>query len=256
MSELVELDHVGKVLRMRMNRPDKKNALTVDMYSRMADALGRARDDGEVRAVVILGTEGAFTSGNDVADFLQNPPEAEDSPVFRFLDAIATFPKPLLAGVTGVAVGIGTTMLLHCDLAYAASDARFRLPFVNLGLVPEAASTLLLPRMVGHVRAAELLFLGEVFSAEKACELGLVNAVIDAHGLEEHVMNQARRVAEQPPAAIRTAKRLMKRVNAEAISETMGTEGECFAAALKSPEAAEALQAFLQKREPDFSRFG
>lgn len=256
MSELVELDHVGKVLRMRMNRPDKKNALTVDMYSRMADALRRAVDDGDVRAVVIVGTEGAFTSGNDVADFLQNPPEGEDSPVFRFLDAIAGFPKPLLAGVTGVAVGIGTTMLLHCDLAYAAEDARFRLPFVNLALVPEAASTLLLPRMMGHVRAAELLFLGDVFTAQKACELGLVNAVIDSHGLEEHVMNQARRVAEQPPNAIRTAKRLMKRVNADAITETMGIEGECFASALKSPEAAEALQAFLQKREADFSRFG
>ena len=243
----------GGVLHLALDRPAKKNAITRAMYAALADALGRAAGDPGVRAVVLSGRGGVFTAGNDLGDFLLDPPTGTDSPVFRFLRAASTFPKPLLAAVDGPAVGIGTTVLLHCDLAYAAPDARFKLPFVDLGLVPEAASSLLLPRAVGPMRAAGWLLFGEAFSAADALAAGLVNEVVadpTARALE-----RARTLAAKPPEAVRLTKALLRRADATAVRETMAVEGEHFTERLVSPEAQEAFTAFFEKRAPDFSRF-
>lgn len=250
---LVSVDK--RVLLIQINRPDKKNALTQSMYSAMTSALNQAEDDSAIRATVISGHAGAFTAGNDILDFVQSPPSGEDSPVFGFLRAISTTKKPLIAAVNGVAIGIGTTMLLHCDLVYAGQNARFQLPFVNLGLVPEAASSLLLPQMMGHQRAAELLLLGDPFSAETACQLGIVNKVLPDSDVLAQAMATAEQLAAKPPQALRLSKQLLKQQNAAAVQRTIADEGALFAQQLTSPEAAEALQAFLEKRKPDFSRF-
>ncbi len=251
-------DHVaatldGGVLHLALDRPEKKNALTRAMYARLADALEGAAGDGAVRVVVLSGRGGVFTGGNDLADFMMDPPTGPDSPVFRFLQAAATFPKPLVAAVAGPAIGIGTTILLHCDLAYAGPDAVLKMPFVDLGLVPEAASSLLLPQLAGRVRAAELLLFGEAVSAETAREVGLVNAVVDdpvAHALERAAV-----LAAKPPAAVRQTKALLNHATADAVGETIAREGALFVERLGSPEAQEAFSAFFEKRAPDFSRF-
>ena len=253
-------DHVavedagGGVRHLVLDRPAKKNAITRAMYARLADALAEAADDGDVRAVVLSGRGGVFTGGNDLSDFAQGPPTGPDSPVFRFLAAAVAFPKPLVAAVAGPAVGIGTTILLHCDLAYADVDAVFRMPFVDLGLVPEAASSLLLPQIAGPARAAELLMFGEPFTAETAREVGLVNAVVGG-GVVDHALDRARALAEKPPEAVRLTKALLRRASAGAVEETMAHEGELFVERLGSPEAAEAFTAFFEKRAPDFSSF-
>ena len=251
-------DHVaasmdGRVLSLALDRTDKKNALTRAMYARLADALEQAAEDADVRAVVLSGRGGVFTGGNDLGDFMMDPPTGPDSPTFRFLRAASGFPKPLVAAVTGPAIGIGTTILLHCDLAYAAPDALFKMPFVDLGLVPEAASSLLLPRMAGTARASELLLFGEAFSAETAREAGLVNEVVEdpvARALERAAV-----LAAKPPQAVRQSKALMRRETADAVGETMAYEGSLFIERLSSPEAQEAFTAFFEKRAPDFSRF-
>jgi len=206
------------------------------------------------KTVVITGAGGSFTSGNDVADFLEHPPLEDGSQALRFLRAISTAGKPLIAGVNGLAIGVGVTMLLHCDLAYAADSASFQLPFVNLGLVPEAASSMLLPRMTGYHRAAELLLLGERFDARAAVEMGLVNSVHPADQLVPTVQAKAWALAAKPPAALRMTKALLKR-EAESVGVRMAQEGQHFAQQLRSPEAREAFQAFLERRKPDFSRF-
>jgi enoyl-CoA hydratase/carnithine racemase len=243
------------VATIEIARPEKKNALTIAMYQAMADALHAAVADKAVRAILITGQPGVFTSGNDIEDFMQRPPQGEDSPVFRFMRALLECDKPVVAAVTGAAVGIGTTMLLHCDFAYVSDEARLATPFVSLGLVPEYASSLLLPALMGHRRAAEKLLLGDPFNAEEAVECGLANAVLPAG----EVVNHARRVAERfnalPPGAVRDAKRLMRQPGREAILATMAAEGEIFKTRLRSPEAMEAFQAFFQKRKPDFSKF-
>ena len=242
------------VLHLALDRPAKKNALTRAMYATLADTLGSAADDPAVRAVVLNGRGGVFTAGNDLGDFLMDPPSGPDSPVFRFLRAASTFPKPLVAAVEGPAVGIGTTVLLHCDLAYAAPDARFKMPFVDLGLVPEAASSLLLPRVAGPMRAAEWLLFGEAFSAEAACAAGLVNEVVADP--VAHALSRARTLAAKPPEAVRLTKALLRRADAAAVQETILVEGEHFTDRLASPEAQEAFTAFFEKRPPDFSRLG
>ena len=254
MTDQILTSTANGILRIVLNRPEKKNALTVAMYSAMAGALESADRDATVRVIVISGQERCFTSGNDVNDFLQHPPLAEDSQALRFLRAISTASKPVVAGVNGLAVGIGVTMLLHSDLVYAADTATFQLPFVNLGLVPEAASSMLLPRMAGYHRAAELLLLGEKFDARAALEMGLVNAIHPAADLGTVVEAKAAALAAKPPTALRMTKALMKR-DAESVVARMAQEGQYFAQQLKSPEAREAMEAFLERRKPDFSRF-
>jgi enoyl-CoA hydratase/carnithine racemase len=243
------------VATIEIARAQKKNALTAAMYQAMADAVLDAQLDNAVRALLITGQPGIFTSGNDLEDFMQRPLAGPDSPVVRFMKALTECDKPVVAAVTGGAVGIGTTMLLHCDLVYVADDARLAMPFVGLGLVPEYASSLLLPRLVGHVRAAEKLLLGDPFTGAQAVELGIANAVLPA----AEVLNHARRMAERfnnlPPGAVQDAKRLMKRAGKELIAQQMAAEGELFTQRLRSPEAREAFQAFFEKRKPDFSKF-
>lgn len=248
MSDTILTDVRDSVLRIRFNRPVKKNAITLAMYEAMTAALVQAEADSAVRVVLFTGTDDCFTSGNDLKDFIQSPPTGEDSPVFRFLKTLIAAQKPVVAAVQGIAVGIGTTMLLHCDLVYAGSGARFQLPFVNLGLVPEAASSLLLPQLMGHRRAAELLLLGEMIDAETACALGLVNAVHPPAELDAAVWRVTQQLAAKPPAAVRLTKMLMKRTVRPAIAEAMSAEGAHFMAQLRSPEALEAMQAVLERR--------
>jgi len=238
-----------------MNRPEKKNALTIAMYSAMTDSIQQAERDGRVRVILIQGAGGCFTSGNDLKDFLDSPPKDENSPVFAFMKAISRAEKPIVAAVSGLAVGIGTTMLLHCDLVYAGANTKFSMPFVNLGLCPEAGSSFLLPLLAGHRRASELLLLGETFTAEKAKEIGLVNAVCDDADVFHLAMEQARKLAAQPPASVRLTKVLLKKANAAIIETTISEEAGLLMNRLASPEAAEAFKAFFERRKPDFSGF-
>lgn len=243
------------VATIEIARPEKKNAITAAMYEAMTEAIAAAGDDAAVRALLVTGQPGVFTSGNDIEDFLQRPPRDENAPVFQFMRALIDCEKPVVVAVTGAAIGIGTTLLMHADLVYVSDEARLAMPFVTLGLVPEFASSLLAPQIMGRARAAEKLLLGEPFTGAEAVELGLANAVLPAG----EVVNHARRVAERfnalPPGAVRDAKRLLRASQREATLATVRAEGEIFGARLRSPEAMEALQAFLQKRKPDFSRF-
>jgi enoyl-CoA hydratase/carnithine racemase len=244
------------VATIEIARPEKKNALTVEMYQAMADAVNAAAEDATVRALLITGQPGIFTSGNDLQDFLTRPrPNAESSPVFLFMRALLSCDKPVVAAVTGAAIGIGVTMLLHCDLVYVADDARLALPFTSLGLVPEFASSLLVPQLMGGRRAAEKLLLGDPFTGEAAVECGIANAVLPAG----EVMAHARRVAERfnalPPGAVREAKRLVREPQRAVLLEAIQREGAAFTARLASAEAREAMQAVLEKRKPDFSKF-
>jgi enoyl-CoA hydratase/carnithine racemase len=243
------------VMTIELNRPLKRNAITSDMYTVFGDALVEARETPEIRAVMIIGKRDVFTAGNDLQDFLDNPPASEDSPSFRFLREISQTTKPLIAAVCGAAVGVGTTMLLHCDLVYAGDNAQFSLPFAQLGLVPEAASTLLLPELLGYQRAAERLLLGEPFGADEARQMGLVNAVLPADAVIEHARQQARKLIALPAAAVRATKRLMKQGRIAAIDSRMLLEFDEFRERLRSPEAREAFTAFLERRRADFSRF-
>ncbi len=249
------------VLTIEIARPEKKNALTQAMYQAMADALNGAREVKAVRAVLITGQPGIFTSGNDIEDFMQRgtntKPGADlmDTPTIRFMRALLDCDKPVVAAVTGAAIGIGTTMLLHCDFVFVADDARLAMPFVALGLVPEFASSLVVPQLMGHRRAAEKLLTGDPFTPEQAVDCGIATAVITA----SEVVNHARRVAERfnalPPGAVREAKALMRAPSRELVLQTIRTESEIFGQRLRSPEAMEAFQAFFQKRKPDFSAF-
>jgi len=237
------------IMRVVIHRPEKKNALTVAMYSALADAIEQAERDTDVRVLLLHGSDGCFTSGNDLKDFLNSPPSGQESPVFRFMGVISQARVPIVAAVQGPAVGIGTTMLLHCDLVYAGEGARFQLPFVNLGLCPEAASSFLLPLLAGHQRAAELLFLGEPFGAEKAREIGLVNGVYADTEVLDQALVQARSLAAKPPVSLRLTKALLKQAHARAIQETMAEETRLFVERLASPEAAAAIAAFFERRK-------
>ena len=250
---------INGVCTIEIARPEKKNALTVAMYQAMSEALVAAREDKAVRAVLITGQPGIFTSGNDIEDFMSRQPEQGsdglNSPVFLFMRALLDCDKPVVAAVTGAAIGIGTTMLLHCDFVYVSDEARLAMPFTALGLVPEFASSLVVPQLMGHRRAAEKLLLGDPFTPEQAVDCGIASAVLPAG----EVVNHARRVAERfnalPPGAVREAKQLMRSPVHEATLKAINTEGALFAKRLRSPEAMEAFQAFFQKRKPDFSKF-
>ena len=250
---LTELD--DRVLRVELARPEKKNALTPEMYRALSEALARADSDARVRAVLIHGKPDCFSAGNDLKDFLERPAQGGEPPAIEFLRRIAVARKPLVAAVGGPAVGIGTTLLLHCDFVYAAPETRFQLPFVPLGIVPEAASSLLLPRLAGYHRAAELLLLGQPFDAPKALAAGIVTGIVAQAELLEHSRGVARALAALPPESLRLTKELLKREVAPAVLERMREEGRLFQERLSSPEAVEAFTAFFQKRKPDFSGF-
>lgn len=240
----------GAVAEIVFDRPEKRNAITVAMYAALADALAAAEADCDVRVVLFRGNGGAFTAGNDLKDFLANPPDGPERPVFRFLRGLAGARKPLVAAVEGAAVGIGTTMLLHCDLVLAADTARFALPFVDLGLVPEAASSLLLPRLAGHQRAAELFFLGDPFDAATAQSIGLVGRVVPAADLLAAARALAERLAAKPPQALLATKALLKSASGS-VAERITEEAAVFARQLQSTELKEAVAAFFGKRQAD-----
>ena len=253
MSDILTHQDAG-VLTLTFNRVERKNSINVAMYDALATALEKAAGDAATRVVVIQGHETIFSAGNDIEDFLKNKPAGMDSPVFRFLRGIATFPKPLVAAVCGPAVGVGTTLLFHCDLVYAGDNAAFSMPFVNLGLVPEAASSLLVPQMFGYHRSAEALLLGEPFMAEAALEVGLVNRVVPPSEANALAQAQARKLAAKPMSSLIATKQLMKGGQQKAVLERMGEEGAQFGRMLGEPAAREAMTAFMEKRKPDFSK--
>lgn len=253
MSDILVHTEAG-VCRITFNRLDKKNSITAAMYGAMADALQAAQDDAAVRVVMFQGHETIFSAGNDIADFLNQPPAGEDAPVFRFLRGLAAFPKPVIAAVCGPAVGIGTTLLFHCDLVYAGDNAAFSMPFVNLGLCPEAASSLLVPQMLGYHRAAEALLLGEPFMAEAALEVGLVNRVLPPTEARAYAHTVAAKLAAKPMSSLVETKRLMKKGQAAQVQAVMAEEGASFGRMLREPAAREAFGAFMERRKPDFSK--
>ena len=239
-------EKIGAVLRLTLNRPEKKNALTQDMYQRLADKINEAAGDFSIRAVVINSNGDSFTAGNDINDFANDPQMDEGSPVFNFLFAIHNFPKPLIAAVKGRAVGIGTTMLMHCDLVTANPDTQFSMPFVSLGLVAEGGSSYNFPRLVGHAKASEILLTGRTFSATEALEMGLINQV--AKDELSAAMAFANEIADQPPTAVINTKALLKSGSHEALNQVMKAEGILFKIAAQSDEAQIAFMNFLARK--------
>lgn len=245
----------NSILTIEFNRPDKKNAITANMYQMMADALKDAESDSSVRAIVIIGKPEIFTAGNDLEDFLKNTSVTSDRPVAQFMRALSGATKPIVAAVSGAAVGIGTTLLMHCDLVYAADNAKFSMPFTQLGLCPEFASSLLFPQIVGYPRAAEKLLLGEAFSAQEAYDMGLVSKVVPVAELAAFAQKQAAKLVALPASSLRTTKRLMKEQQSAAINARMVEENKHFGEMLAAKEAKEAFTAFFEKRKPDFTKF-
>jgi enoyl-CoA hydratase/carnithine racemase len=244
----------GSILTLTFNRFEKKNSITAAMYQQLADALAAAKDDAAIRVVVFQGHEAIFSAGNDLGEFLNSPPAGGNSPVFQFLSQISQFPKPIVAAVCGPAVGIGTTLLLHCDLVIAGDNAAFSMPFVNLGLCPEAASSLLVPQMMGYHRAAEALLLGEPFMAEAALEIGLVNRVVPPSEATRVAMQWAQKLSTKPISALIETKRLLKKTSSAQVTERIADEGISFSRMLREPAAKEAFTAFMERRVPDFSK--
>jgi len=242
------------IVTITFNRPDKKNAITVAMYQTIVNALNDAEHDAEVRAILFTGNE-IFTAGNDLDDFLRNPPQNTESPVYQFIQNLSHATKPVIAAVSGLAVGIGTTLLLHCDFVYAADNAKFSMPFTKLGLCPEFASSLLLPQISGYQRAAEKLMLGEAFSAQEACEMGFVNKVLPPADVLAFAQAQAAKLVALPTSSLRATKRLMKGKQIAAIEAKIEEESKLFSEMLLSMEAKEAFTAFFEKRKPDFTKF-
>ena len=251
MSEHLSIEVSDRIMIVRLARPEKKNALTRDMYQGLVDALRTVAEDDGLRVLLLTGTGDVFTAGNDINDFLQYPPSDEANPVNAFLAALAAIAKPFVVAVNGLAVGIGTTMLLHADLVYAAKSARFKMPFVDLAIVPEAGSTYLLPRMLGRVKAAELLLLAKEFDSEEAEKLGMINAVVADDELFERAMEAARALAAKPPQAVKLTKKLL-RGNQKPILEAMAEEGKLISQRIQSAEAREVFTAFMEKRPPKF----
>ena len=257
MSEHVRVERDGGVLAITLDRPERRNAITVAMYAALADAFESAAADPAVRLITVRGEGQDFAAGNDLADFLQALPRDDgDIPVWRLLRALARCETPIVAAVHGNCVGIGTTMLLHCDLVIAAEGSRFSLPFVDLGLVPEAASTLVLPRLAGRRRAARYLLLGEPFGAEEALDIGLASHVVPAAELQKALASTVAALLAKPPEALRKTQVLLRNGTREEILERMQQENSLFAERLASPEVKEAIAAFFEKRKPDFSSAG
>lgn len=236
------------ICTIELNRPEKKNALTAAMYQALADALHDAGQDEKISVILLAGTEDAFTAGNDLQDFIDHPPVYPHSPVFYFMQQLSHAAKPVVAAVCGPAIGIGTTMLLHCDLVYAAEDARFGMPFTQLGLCPEFASTLLVPRIAGYRRAAEKLLLGDVFDAQEAREMGLINKILPAEHVLHYAHAQAARLASMPAPSLRLTKGLMKEADRAAINDRIAEESKYFSEMLNAPAARQAILRFLQKK--------
>ncbi len=255
MTDQINVSEDKGVLTIRFDRPDRKNALTRSMYAVMADVLDRAHADTAIRVIVFAGQDGIFTGGNDLSDFLENPPRDEATPVYRFISGLPRAAVPLVAAVDGPAIGIGTTMLLHCDMVLVTERAQLHMPFVNLALVPEAGSTFLLPRLVGNAKAAELLMLGEPFSGRDALELGIANRLCEPEDLEQQAFELAYKLAEKPPAALRATKALLQAARSDT-EAAISREYQAFSDRLESAEAKEAFTAFFEKRKPDFSKTG
>ena len=249
---MIRFEVDAAIATIAFNRPQKKNAITAAMYQAAADALKEAGANDAVRVIVITGDGGCFTAGNDLEDFLQRPPEGDDSPVTQFMNALRTTAKPVIAAVPGLAIGIGTTLLMHCELVYSADTAKFAMPFTQLGLCPEFASSVLLPRIAGYQRAAEKLLLGEAFDAAEAEKIGLVNRVLPAEDLMPFVHTQAAKLAALPAESLRVTKQLMKADLQTPVAAAMLTEMQHFLRMLNGPDAKEAFTAFLQKRKPVF----
>ena len=252
MSDIIT-EHFGPILRIQLNRPATKNAMTSAMYLTLADLLNSAAKDDQVRVVLWHGAGDSFCAGNDIGDFLKNPPGKGESPQSLLMAALINFDKPIVAAVHGVAIGGGTTMLTHCDFVYAGESAKFQMPFVNLGLVPEFGSSYSVSARSGYLRAAELILLAPSFNAGRAAELGLVTAVVPDEKLLSVATQTARTLAEKPPRALRACKRLMKQSIREQLEQAVKIENEEFAVSVRSAEAKEAFTAFLEKRRPNFS---
>ena len=246
-------EHSGSVLRVELNRPTKRNAMTSGMYVKLADVFNDAAKDERTRVVLWHGAGDSFCAGNDVEDFLKNPPGPGESPQARLMNALLDFDKPLIAAVQGAAIGGGTTMLTHCDFVYAGESAKFQMPFVNLAVVPEFGSSFSVPARIGHLRAAELILLGLPFDAQRALNLGLVTQVVPDQNLLATATETARKLAAKPAGALQASKRLMKRPFREQIKAAMATENEVFSAQVRSEDAKEAFTAFLEKRQPHFN---
>jgi enoyl-CoA hydratase/carnithine racemase len=256
MTEHVRIALEDGVLRIRLTRPEKKNSLTIAMYTALGDALARAESDPSVRAVLFEAEGDAFSAGNDIGDFAavaSGKLSREEMTTFTFLEALAKARKPYVAAVQGLAVGIGVTMLLHCDLVFVAENAKLSTPFVNLALVPEAASSVLLQARIGYARAFAMFALGEPIDGRTAANIGLANAALPANEVGEKALAAAKLLASKPTGSLQATKQLMR--DSEAIAAVMSRESDIFAARLKSPETAEALRAFAERRPPDFSKF-
>jgi enoyl-CoA hydratase/carnithine racemase len=253
MSDIVTEQSNG-ILRVELNRPAKKNAMTAAMYIAMADLLNNAAKDDSVRVVLWHGAGDSFCAGNDIEDFLKNPMGPGDSPQSRLIDALTNFDKPIVAAVQGAAIGGGTTMLTHCDFVYAGESAKFQMPFINLALVPEFGSSYSIPARIGYLRAAELIQLGQRFDAKRAVELGLATQVVPDKELLATATATVQKLAEKPAEALQACKRLMRQATREHLQRAAKSENEVFSAQLRSPDAKEALTAVLEKRAPNFTR--
>jgi enoyl-CoA hydratase/carnithine racemase len=252
----IVIERSAGILRVELNRPEKRNAMTSSMYAKLADVFSDAARDERIRVVLWHGAGDAFSAGNDVKDFLENPPGPGESPQARLMNALVDFDKPLVAAVRGAAIGGGTTMLLHCDFVYAGEGTKFQMPFINLAVVPEFGSSCLVPLSIGHIRAAELILLGLPFGATRAVELGLVTQVVSDQSVLQVATETARNLAAKPAGALQAAKRLLKHSFREQIKAAMKAENEAFSVQVRSDEAKEALTAFMEKRPPDFAKIG
>jgi enoyl-CoA hydratase/carnithine racemase len=250
----IATEHAGSILRIQLNRPSKRNAMTSAMYVALAGIFNEAANDENTRVVLWHGAGDSFCAGNDIGDFLKNPPGPGESPQAGLMNALVNFDKPLVAAVHGAAIGGGTTMLTHCDFIYAGESTRFQMPFINLAIVPEFGSSCSIPARIGHVRAAELILLGIPFDAWRAAELGLVTQVVSDTDVLATAGETARKLAAKPAGALQACKRLMKLPVREQIKAAIKAENEEFSAHIRSEDAKEALNAFLEKRQPDFTK--